>query len=265
MAPVSSSAGVSNGHGRSHLKIALVLGGASGLGAALVVPYLATLFPELRELEISLWVVAAASALQNGLLATGLAWAGLTLGRGLDLGAPHLQHWLSERETSTTTTRPGWAGMGTSILLAVVVAAVVVAVDAFLLLPSLSPIRDIPTPGPFTGLLASFYGGIAEEVIVRLFAMTTIVWLLAKANVRMAVSAPIAIALAAALFGVLHLPTAFQLFEPSTMLIFRTVLLNMALGIPFGWIYWKRGLEQAMVAHFAADLILHVVTPLLFG
>jgi hypothetical protein len=33
----------------------------------------------------------------------------------------------------------------------------------------------------------------------------------------------------------------------------------------FGWLYWRRGLEAAIVAHFAADLVLHVAAPLLPG
>jgi membrane protease YdiL (CAAX protease family) len=34
-------------------------------------------------------------------------------------------------------------------------------------------------------------------------------------------------------------------------------------GIVFGWLYWRRGLEMAMLGHFCADLVLHVATPLI--
>ena len=37
------------------------------------------------------------------------------------------------------------------------------------------------------------------------------------------------------------------------------VVLNSLAGIAFGWLYWRRGLEAAMIAHFAADLVLHVL------
>lgn len=30
----------------------------------------------------------------------------------------------------------------------------------------------------------------------------------------------------------------------------------------FGWLYWKKGLESAMIAHFSADIIIHVCLPL---
>jgi membrane protease YdiL (CAAX protease family) len=43
----------------------------------------------------------------------------------------------------------------------------------------------------------------------------------------------------------------------------RTILVNAAAGLVFGWLYWRRGLEVAMLAHFSADLVLHVAAPLL--
>jgi len=38
--------------------------------------------------------------------------------------------------------------------------------------------------------------------------------------------------------------------------------LNGLGGLAFGWLYWKQGLESAMIAHFSADIVLHVITPL---
>jgi hypothetical protein len=39
--------------------------------------------------------------------------------------------------------------------------------------------------------------------------------------------------------------------------------LNGLLGVGFGWLYWKYGLESAMLGHFSADIVLHVLPPLL--
>ena len=41
--------------------------------------------------------------------------------------------------------------------------------------------------------------------------------------------------------------------------VFWPVLLA-AVGLAFGWLFWRHGLEFAMLAHFCADLVLHVVT-----
>ena len=50
---------------------------------------------------------------------------------------------------------------------------------------------------------------------------------------------------------------------PLTMLVIsRALLLNGLLGIAFGYLYRKRGLEAAMISHFSADLILHVLLAL---
>jgi membrane protease YdiL (CAAX protease family) len=47
------------------------------------------------------------------------------------------------------------------------------------------------------------------------------------------------------------------------MVVTRALLLNGIAGLAFGWLYWKRGLEMAMIAHFTGDFILLVVVPML--
>jgi len=46
------------------------------------------------------------------------------------------------------------------------------------------------------------------------------------------------------------------------LFITRALLLNGLGGLAFGWLYWKQGLESAMIAHFSADIVLHVITTL---
>jgi len=43
----------------------------------------------------------------------------------------------------------------------------------------------------------------------------------------------------------------------------RVVVHNAIGRVVFGWLYWKHGLEHAMPAHFGADIIVHVVAPVL--
>jgi len=61
------------------------------------------------------------------------------------------------------------------------------------------------------------------------------------------------------LFGLGHLPATANILPLTPLVITRAVVLNGVGGVIFGWLYWKRGLESAMVAHFSADLILHVL------
>src|SRR5262249_38812561 len=118
------------------------------------------------------------------------------------------------------------------------------------------------------GALASFYGAVVEEVESRLLLVSLFVWLLARLTRRRTDTWAfvVAILLAALLFGIGHLPAAVAAGVARAPLQgTRIVVLNMLAGIVFGALYWKVSLEHAMVAHFCADLVLHVVLPALPG
>jgi len=123
------------------------------------------------------------------------------------------------------------------------------------------------TPPAWHGFLASFYGGIAEEVLLRLFLMSLFVWFsfIIKKNKDgkpTVVGIWISIILAAVIFGIGHLPATAQIATLTITVIMRAIILNGIAGITFGWLFWKKGLESAMIAHFSADIVLHVITPL---
>lgn len=69
----------------------------------------------------------------------------------------------------------------------------------------------------------------------------------------------IAIIVSAVLFGAGHLPAAAALVPLSGAIAARIVVLNAIAGVASGWLYWRSGLEAAMIAHFASDLVLHVI------
>ena len=101
---------------------------------------------------------------------------------------------------------------------------------------------------------------------MRLGLMTVLVWAGARltrtADPRPAVVWT-AIVATALLFGAGHLPTTAAMLPLTPLVIARALLLNGIGGVLFGWLYWKRGLLAAMLAHFSADIVLHVVAPLL--
>jgi len=115
-------------------------------------------------------------------------------------------------------------------------------------------------------LLASFYGGIAEEVLLRLFMVSLLVWIGFKIK-KTEDGRPtdlgvwLAIILASVVFGLGHLPATAQIIALTGPVVIRAILLNGIGGIIFGWLYWKKGLESAMIAHFSTDIVLHVITP----
>ncbi len=110
-------------------------------------------------------------------------------------------------------------------------------------------------------LLASFYGGINEEVLMRLFLLPLCIFILSKALKTEPHYWIIwaSIVITAFIFGILHLPAMLQAVSPSPFAILRIIILNSIGGIVFGWLFWKKGIEIAMVAHFTTDIIIHVL------
>lgn len=107
-----------------------------------------------------------------------------------------------------------------------------------------------------TGIL---YGGLTEELLLRWGALTFFAWLGTRifgriqGHPRRAVMWG-AVALTALLFGALHLPAVAGLAPLSAPLVVRTVLLNALAGLVYGWLFWRRGLEAAMLAHAATHV-----------
>jgi membrane protease YdiL (CAAX protease family) len=115
--------------------------------------------------------------------------------------------------------------------------------------------------------LASFYGGVAEEILLRLFLMTLFVWIISKIKKTPAGQATpgaiwLAIILSSVIFGLGHLPITAAVTAITPVIVARAIVLNGIGGVIFGWLYWKKGLESAMVSHFSADIVLHVIAPL---
>jgi membrane protease YdiL (CAAX protease family) len=117
-------------------------------------------------------------------------------------------------------------------------------------------------------LLASLYGGIVEEILMRLFLVSLLAWLLGKIFrstevVKNNLIMWTAIILAAILFGLGHLPITASITQITPIVLVRAIVLNGIGGLVFGWLYWKKGLEHAIVAHFSADIVLLAILPAL--
>jgi hypothetical protein len=113
-----------------------------------------------------------------------------------------------------------------------------------------------------------FFGGITEEIILRWGLMTLLVWgswrVLQKAQGSPhVVYVALAIGISALVFGMAHLPTAFELSSKVTAsLVAYIVVGNSFFGLIAGYLYWQEGLEAAMIAHvtfhIVATMIEHV-------
>ncbi|MCC3355707.1 CPBP family intramembrane glutamic endopeptidase [Bacillus sp. REN16] len=192
------------------------------------------------------------SILQSVILLGVSAFIGTWLAPKVDL-----HWWLLDRWLNGTAVPYNISG---TILLSIVVGAIAAFVifGLDILFMKKMPKVDIDEPSKFQAFIASFYGGISEEVLTRLFIMTAVVYVTNLLGLGNA-SYWIGILLAALLFGVGHLPAAFGLFGKTQIVVWRMIILNTIPGILFGYLFWKYGIEIAMVAHFTGDIFLHVI------
>ncbi len=243
-------------------------------GVVAALPFLLTMqADQLQALELPFppTVLLLLAVMQNGLLLGVMTAVGLFLAKRVGLGLPFVEAWLNK------TPRPeAWRRVMTSaIVMGIVAALIVIGLETVYFVPQMAAaglsFPESAQPPAWQGFLASFYGGITEEVIMRLFLMTLLVWLGSKIS-HTSEGQPtstifwLAIVIAAIVFGLGHLPATAALGVPlNNLIVTRAILLNGIPGIVFGWLYWKRGLESAMVAHFSADIVLHVIVPLFLG
>lgn len=146
-------------------------------------------------------------------------------------------------------------------------AVVVLGLDALInpfagtALENVSAAGETPTFGALLAqlLLGLLYGGIVEELLLRWGVMALFVWIGWRVAQRgQGLPSPVLVwtanILAALLFGIGHLPALAGMVALTPLIVIRTVLLNALGGVLFGWLFWKRNLETAMVAHAATHV-----------
>lgn len=105
------------------------------------------------------------------------------------------------------------------------------------------------------------YGGITEELLVRWGLMSLLCWLGWRTFGRRSAAPPpaatvAAIGVGALAFGAAHLPSVVAMLGPPDASVVAWVLVgNGAFGLLAGWLYWRRGLEAAIIAHATAHAL----------
>ncbi|MBU7019025.1 MAG: CPBP family intramembrane metalloprotease [Theionarchaea archaeon] len=239
--------------------------------AYLILPYSLTISPttlELLGLPLLLLVTLVNVAIYAVLAAIGLYLAGR-----IGLGLPFIEGWLKKESIRDQF----WGVLAISVSIGVVTALIITALNGFVFGPPLQAelessgvtIPESIQPPAWQGFLASISAAISEEVIFRLFGVTLLAFfggLLfhdSEGRPHPAVLW-VSIIFIAVVFGLAHLPTVALVGVPLTPLVItQAIVLNGVGGIAFGWLYWTRGLESAMIAHFSADIVLHVILVLL--
>lgn len=135
---------------------------------------------------------------------------------------------------------------------------------------SVEPLIQTATKDGLTlyGVLASIlYGGVIEELLMRLFLMSLLVFLLWKIfyrkNTKEEIPTKIFIianVIVAVVFAIGHFPATITLFGGlSPLLVFRSLLLNGGFGLVFGWLYRKHGIQYAMLCHAGTHIVCKII------
>lgn len=106
-----------------------------------------------------------------------------------------------------------------------------------------------------------FYGGISEEIMMRWGLMSFVAWMgwrffQHRKNRPKPWIMWLSILISSLLFGVAHLGANTVLAPLTWFIFFRMMLLNGIAGIAFGWLFWKRSLEAAMMAHATVHIVI---------
>jgi membrane protease YdiL (CAAX protease family) len=256
-------------------KVFFILLAAAVIATLLVLPYVLEIqssVVDLSKLGLPLPILIVLQTVQTAIIFALVIFAGLFFAGRVGLATPVLDS-LTRGESVADNIR---AFLPLSIILGVLSTLIVLGLEFFYFQPAMmkelgdtAAALNLQTsqPAAWKGFLASFYGGIAEEILLRLFVMSLFVWLgkfISKTHEGKPTNIVFWIAniLAAVLFGLGHLPTTALLVPLTTLVVTRAIVLNGLIGVVCGWLYWKRGLESAMVAHFSADIVLHVLLAL---
>ena len=96
---------------------------------------------------------------------------------------------------------------------------------------------------------------------MRLFLMSLVAWLVGKRwktpEGRPSAGAFVtAIVVVALLFGLGHLPATAAMAPLTSVIVIRALVMNGVAGAAFGYLYWRHGLEAAMMAHMSTHLVM---------
>ena len=264
----STNAPPAESPGRFPWRVLWLLLAACLAGAAAAIPLFLEIFlPVVKSgppLPMPLPLLVAVGAAQNLLLFAVTIGLGLLLARKVGLpGAPLIESRLYGEE-SPVRLRDS-VKYGALVGIAVGVILLIIIIPAAPYLPGL-PFVSAARVAVWKRVLVCFYGGIDEEVLTRLFLLTLLAWFGSRIlRQRKAGLSPavfwFANIIAAILFGLGHLPSASMVMQITPAVVVLALALNGIAAIPFGYLYWKRGLEAAMIAHFCADFVIYVVGP----
>ncbi|MDN5368751.1 MAG: hypothetical protein PWP74_59 [Shewanella sp.] len=231
-------------------------------GQLSLLPVLNTLLSAMAApLPLPQWSLILLSILQTTVILLCALMLGNWCSVRVDLGAPLFAAWLARkpirwRDVQDPLLMAGLVAILCSILLLCLQQVAIPRLPADFIANSSK--LDLPL---YSRLL---YGGLTEELLVRWGAMSFLLWLFYRIFCRGNLAPPrtyiwLSIVLSALLFGLGHLPAALMLTTSANSFLFIYLLLgNGIFGVAAGWLFWRYGLEAAMLAHMLIHLMLYM-------
>ena len=241
-------------------RLGLLLWLAGMLGVAVIT---FTMLPRLLQeaslpapLPAPLWVISLASLAQSAFLVGLAVGVGVALAPQVGLRAPAFEAAAAGRPLASALRPQLVPGLVAGVLGGMLLIAVFRYAPA-----AVAKVQEQFQPPLFARIL---YGGITEELLLRWGFMTLLVWLAWRFLQRRA-GAPrtayvwLAILVSALLFGAGHLPAASVLVgRLTTDIVLFVVGANAVFGVIFGYLFWRHGLEAAMIAHGTAHAVNYI-------
>jgi hypothetical protein len=231
-----------------------ILFAASLVGAAAVLPYSLRLLPKDKPLKFSMSMMFLLSMLQNAVIFAIVTVLGLLAAHAIGLGAPYIKAMLAG------TAAPQATGLLIALVLGAIAGGILLVADLLFLPHWPQVLRDTALKTTaLENFLASIYGGVNEELLVRFFGFSALSWLILFVLHHTLVVFWISNITTTILFGLGHLPALKNLLgHMPRLMVARSLLLNAPIGLLCGWLFWTYGIEAAIIAHFSADIVYHV-------
>jgi hypothetical protein len=227
-----------------------VLWGAGLVGVGSFLPVVAGVLSQLPKSKLPLPLLLALGGAQNALFVAGASAVVVHVGRPIGLRTPAVEAWAEGRPVGRELARVLGPGLALGVLGAAFATLAAPELVAYLCTVSL-PARLL-------------YGGIVEELILRGGLMTLLAWGAHRifqrqgGPLRPGVAA-VAVTIANAVFAAGHLPMLHMSHVPSPG---RTALAIFVVALPWGWLYFRRGLEAAVTAHASFHAVVAAVAAL---
>ncbi len=235
--------------------LSLTAMGLLGVLTTLLMP-----IPESINIPLSPEMIKLVGFIQSSIFVMIAVGAGLYCAPKLGLKAPVLEAWL-KGENVVEAFRPQLkpaliGGLAGGVLIVVLAVLMQPLLPAEFIEKGAELAKDMPVLARF------FYGGITEEILMRWFMMSVIAFVPYKLfqkgqGTPKAAFIWFGIVVAALLFGAGHLPMVYTLVaEPDAILMGYIIGLNMLFGLIGGWLFYKKGLEAAILAHMMAHVVM---------